>query len=108
MNDRGKAAGCNTSEPQVASSYGPAPADRIVGAGRLSGRGDEWTDEPRYRCRGVRGGTRCMFHVAGRAILPGPRWPLSTAASKAEPKSLPARQEVRGAPSTAWIAPEMG
>src|SRR5262249_45756764 len=69
---------------------------------------DEWTDEPRYRCRGVRGGTLCMFHVAGREILPGPRWPLGTAAYKAKPKSLPARQEVRGAHSTACIAREMG
>ena len=49
-----------------------------------------------------------MFHVAGREILPGPRWPLGTAAYKAEPKSLPARQEVRGAHSTVWIALETG
>ena len=60
------------------------------------------------RCRGVRGGTLCMFHVAGREILPGPRWPLGTAAYKAEPKSLSAWQEVRGAHSTAWIALETG
>src|SRR5919198_4322575 len=105
-NGKCKAAGCNTSEPQVASSYGPAPADRIVAPGRLSGRGDEWTWEPRFRCRGVRGGTLCMCHVAGREILPGPRWPLGTTASKAEPKSLPAWQEVRGAYSTVWIALE--
>src|SRR6516162_5842262 len=45
-----------------------------------------------------------MCHVAGREILPGPRWPLGTAAYKAEPKSLLARQEVRGAHSTVWIA----
>ena len=49
-----------------------------------------------------------MFHVAGREILPGPRWPLGTTAYKAAPKSLPARQEVRGAHSTAWIALETG
>src|SRR2546426_9436493 len=47
-----------------------------------------------------------MFHVAGREILPGPRWPPGTAVYKAEPKSLPARQEVRGAHSTACIALE--
>ena len=58
---------------------------------------------------GVLGVARCdMFHVAGREILPGPRWPLGTAAYKAEPKSLTARQEVRGAHSTAWIARETG
>src|SRR4029453_14980308 len=49
-----------------------------------------------------------MFHVAGREILPGPRRPLGTAAYKAEPKSLTARQEVRGAHSTVWIALETG
>ena len=49
-----------------------------------------------------------MFHVAGREILQGLRWPLGTAAYKAEPKSLPALQEVRGAHSTAWIALETG
>src|SRR4030095_8907837 len=49
-----------------------------------------------------------MFHVAGREILPGPRRPLGTAAYKAEPKSLTARQEVRGAHSTVWIAQETG
>src|SRR5499427_5239925 len=47
-----------------------------------------------------------MFHVVGREILPGPRWPLGTAAYKAEPKSQPAWQEVRGAHSTVWIALE--
>jgi hypothetical protein len=51
---------------------------RIVCTGRLSGRGDEWTDEPRSRCLGVRGGTLYMFRVAGREILSGPRWPLGT------------------------------
>src|SRR5215471_18098854 len=108
LNGQCKAAGCNTSEPKVASSYGPAPADGIVAPGRLTGSGDEWTWEPFLRCRGVRGGTLCMFHVAGRELLPGPRRPLGTAASKAEPKSLPARQEVRGAHSTVWIARETG
>src|SRR5215475_214887 len=49
-----------------------------------------------------------MFHVVGREILQGPRWPLGTAAYKAEPKSLVAQQEVRGAHSTAWIALETG
>src|SRR5215211_4015261 len=43
LNGQCKAAGCNTSEPKVASSYGPAPADRIVAPGRLTGSGDEWT-----------------------------------------------------------------
>src|SRR5215471_14347704 len=104
LHERCKAAGCNTSEPKVASLYGIALADRIVCTGRLTGRGDEWTGEPRYRCRGVRGGTPRLFHVSGREILPGPRWPLGTAVYKAEPKSLLARQEVRGAHSTAWIA----
>lgn len=47
-----------------------------------------------------------MCHVAGREILPGPRWPLGTVTYKAKPKSLPARQEVRGAHSTVWIALE--
>jgi hypothetical protein len=47
-----------------------------------------------------------MFHVAGREILPGPRWPLGTTAYKAEPKSLPAWQEVRGAHSIVGIALE--
>jgi hypothetical protein len=108
LNGRGKAAGCNTSAPKVASSYGPAPADCLVAPGRLTGRGDEWTCEPRCRCRGVRGGTLRMFHVAGWESLPGPRWPLGTAADKAAPKSLPARPEVRGAHRTAWIAWEMG
>jgi len=49
-----------------------------------------------------------MFHVAGREILPGPRWPLGTTAYKAEPKSLAAWQEVRGAYSTGRIARETG
>src|SRR5215467_2273822 len=75
LNGKCKAAGCNTSEPKVASSYGLAPADCIVALGRLTGSGDEWTDEPLFRCRGVRGGTLRMFHVAGREILQSPRWP---------------------------------
>ena len=45
-----------------------------------------------------------MFHVGGREILPGASWPLGTAAYKAEPKSLPARQEVRGAHSVCLAA----
>jgi len=44
-----------------------------------------------------------MFHVGGREILSGPSWPLGTGAYKAEPKSRPAGQEVRGAYSTATI-----
>src|SRR5215510_16264842 len=106
LNERGKAAGCNTSEPPVASLYRIALADRIVCTGRLTGRGDEWRGDPRFRCRGVRGGTPRLFHVAGREIWPGPRWPLGTAASKAAPQSLSAWQEVRGAPSTVCIALE--
>jgi hypothetical protein len=104
LNERGKAAGCNTSEPTVASVYGPAPADRLGCAGRLTGRGDEWTGEARFRCRGVRGGTRRLLHVAGRELVLGPRWPLGTTAYKAAPKSLSAQQEVRGAHRTVWIA----
>ena len=49
-----------------------------------------------------------MSHVVGREILSGPRRPLGTAAYKAEPKSVPARQEVRGAHSTVTIAQETG
>jgi len=30
------------------------------------------------RCRGVRGGTRRMFHVLGRETLSDSRWPLET------------------------------
>src|SRR5215813_8878076 len=75
LNGTCKAAGCNTSEPRVASLYGLAPADGIVALGRLTGSGDEWTWEPLFRCRGVRGGTLRMFHVAGRQILPSPRGP---------------------------------
>jgi hypothetical protein len=104
LHERCKTAGCNTREPQGAASDGPAPADRIVCAGRRAGRGDEWTDEPRSRGRGVRGGPRRMLHVAGREILPGPRRPLGTTASKAEPQSLLARQAGRGAQSTAGSA----
>src|SRR5262245_30420786 len=40
--------------------------------------------------------------------LAGSQGPLGTTAYKAEPKSLLARQEVRGAHSTAWIALETG
>ena len=49
-----------------------------------------------------------MFHVVGREILSGSNWPLGTGAYKAEPKSRRARQEVRGAYSTARIAQETG
>ena len=108
LNGQCKAAGCNNSEPKVASLYGPAPADRIVALGRLTGSGDEWTGEPLYGCRGVRGCTLRMFHVAGRDVLLGPRWLLGTMAYKAEPKSTSTRQAFRGAHSTVWIALETG
>jgi hypothetical protein len=48
------------------------------------------------------------LHVAGRASLRGPRGPLGAAAEKAAPQALPAQEEGRGAPSTAWIALETG
>jgi hypothetical protein len=104
LNGTCTAAGHHTRAPTVASSYGHAPADGIVAPGRLTGRGDSRTRAPRHRCRGVRGGTRRMFHVVGREILSGPSWPLGTTASKAEPKSLPARPEVGGASRTERIA----
>jgi hypothetical protein len=59
-----------------------------------------------FRCRGVRGGTRRMFHVPGRETLSESSWPLETLWYKAEPKSRAVRQGVRGVHSTVWIARE--
>ena len=80
MNGPCKAAGCHTREPKGASFYDTAPADRLGALGRLTGRGDEGTDEPFDRGRGGRGCTLGLFHVAGWDVLPGPRWPLGTRA----------------------------
>lgn len=106
MNGKCKAAGCNKSEPKLASLYGYALADTIVAGGRLKGSGDQWTREPLYRRRGVRGCTLRMFHVVGREILHGLGWPPRTMEYKAEPKSSSPMQEVRGAHKTVCIALE--
>jgi hypothetical protein len=97
VSGRCPAAGGHNREPQGAGASGTAPADRLVGAGRLLGGGDAWPRASRCRCRGVRGGTRRMGHVGGRAVLSGPRRPRGTAASEAQRQSLTARPACRGA-----------
>jgi len=72
LNDRCKTAGYNKSEPELASIYEIALADRIVCPGRLQRDRDIMVKRNIFRCRGVRGCTLGLFYVVGRETLCGP------------------------------------